>query len=129
MFTEYDVVFRYTRDDAVQDGVLVDLPHAAKQAGFTIPLALTAGVFSECVYSPETEPAIQDETGRQWDVLYTAETAARRAAVLALQGATAFDMVIVPRGGHSLMAIQLVLHVCLGDAGEPVATVMFPDED
>lgn len=53
----------------------------------------------------------------------------KKAAVLGLQGATAFDTVIVPRGGHSLMAIQLVLHVGLGDAGEPVATVMCPDED
>lgn len=129
MFNENDVVFRYTRDDAIQDGVLVDLSHAAKQAGFSIPLALTARVFSECVYWPETEAAIQDEAGRQWDVLYMAAMAARRAAVLGIQGATAFDMVIVPRGGHSIMAIQLVLHVGPGDAGEPVATVMFPGED
>ncbi len=75
MFDKSDIVHSYTRDEAIQDGVLVDLSHAAQQAGFTIPLALTARVFSECVYWPETEPAIQDETGRQWDVLYMAASA------------------------------------------------------
>lgn len=38
MFNEDDIVFRYTRDDAIQDGVLVDVSNPAKEAGFSIPL-------------------------------------------------------------------------------------------
>lgn len=129
MFDKTDIIHTYTRDEAIEDGALVDVSNIAKQAGFAIPLALTARVFSECVYWPETEAAIQDESGRLWDVLFMAAAAARRAAALQLQGATAFDMVVVPRGGRSLMPIRLVLLVGPGDTGEPVATIMFPDED
>ena len=129
MFTPDDVVHTYTRDDAVQDGVLVDVSQAAREAGFRIPVALTARVWAECVAWPETESLCQDESGRLWDVLFLAAAAARRAAALRLQGATAFNLVVVPRGGRSPVPTRLVLHVGPGDAGEAVATLMFPDED
>lgn len=80
MFDKYGLVHTYTRDDAIQDGVLVDVSNPAKQAGFSIPLALTARVYSECVYWPETEAAVQDESGRLWDVLFMAAAAARAVA-------------------------------------------------
>lgn len=43
-------------------------------------LALIARVFSECVYWPETEATIQDESGRLWQVLFMAAVAVRAAA-------------------------------------------------
>lgn len=129
MFEEFEVVFRYTRADALKDGVLVDVSERAREAGFRIPLAMTERVWNDCVYWPETEPAIQDTEGRLWDVLFMAAAAARRAAALRLQGATAFDLVVVPRGGRTPVPTRLVLHVGPGDAGEAVATLMFPDED
>ncbi|GMV29091.1 MAG: hypothetical protein AMXMBFR59_12160 [Rhodanobacteraceae bacterium] len=129
MFTPDDVVHTYTRDDAIQDGVLVDVSHPAKQAGFTIPLALTARVFSECVYWPETEAAVQDETGRLWDVLFMAAVAARAAARRGQGGRINFELHVVPRGGRTPELTTLSLHVGPGDHGEPVATILAPDED
>ena len=129
MFNEDDVVFRYTRDDAIQDGVLVDVSNPAKQAGFSIPLALTARVFSECVSWPETEAAIQDENGRLWDVLCMAAVAARAAARRGESGRINFQLQVVPRGGWAPELTTLSLHVGPGDRGEPVATILAPDED
>lgn len=129
MFNEHDVVFRYTRDDAIQDGVLVDVSNPAKEAGFSIPLALTARVYSECVYWPETEAAVQDESGRLWDVLFMAAVAARAAARRGQGGRINFELHIVPRGGRTPDLTTLSLHVGPGDCGEPVATILAPDED
>lgn len=62
------VIFSYTRAQAIADGVLIDVSELAKQAGFGYPVAVTAGVWAECVAVPEGV-AGQDETGRLWDVL------------------------------------------------------------
>ena len=53
---------------AIADGVLVDVSKLAKEAGFRFPVAVTAGVWAECVTVPEGVTG-QDETGRLWDVL------------------------------------------------------------
>lgn len=129
MFTSDDVVHTYTRDDAVQDGVLVDVSQAALEAGFRIPVALTARVWAECVAWPETESLCQDESGRLWDVLFMAAAAARRAARRGEGDRTSFDMVVVPRGGTTPRPTTLVLHIGPGDRGECVATIMSPGED
>lgn len=128
MFSEDDVVFRYTRDEAIDDGVLVDVSNIAKEIGFRIPLALTAQVYSECVHWPETEAAVQDEQGRLRDVLFMAALAAR-AVKRGGEGRLDFELYLVPRGGHTQELTKLSLHVGPGDAGEPVATIMAPDED
>src|SRR4051812_27741843 len=36
-----EVIFAYTRKQAIEDGVLVDVTETAKEAGFKIPVALT----------------------------------------------------------------------------------------
>lgn len=128
MFEAGDVVFRYTRDDAIQDGVLVDVSNVAKEVGFRIPLALTARVFAECVCWPETEKALQDEQGRLRDVLFMAALAGR-AANRGGEGRLDFELYLVPRGGHTQELTKLSLHVGPGDHGEPVATILAPDED
>ena len=53
---------------AIADGVLIDATELAKEAGFRLPVALTSGVWAECVAVP-AGVAGQDETGRLWDVL------------------------------------------------------------
>ncbi len=41
MFEEADLVHRYTRADALRDGVLIDLSATAKETGIRYPVALT----------------------------------------------------------------------------------------
>lgn len=54
MFTAADVIYAYTRAEAIQDGVLV----RAKDAGFRVSVAVTERARAECVEWPETEAVI-----------------------------------------------------------------------
>src|SRR5512142_2162092 len=62
------LIFSYTRARAIADGVLIDVSELAKEAGFRFPVAVTSGVWAECVRVPEGVTG-QDERGRLCDVL------------------------------------------------------------
>jgi hypothetical protein len=42
----WEVISSYSRRDALEDGVLVDVSEFAKEAGFKWPLAVTRGVWA-----------------------------------------------------------------------------------
>ncbi len=44
MFEEADLIFSYSRADAIRDGVLIDVSSRAKTLGYRIPVALTVGL-------------------------------------------------------------------------------------
>lgn len=129
MFADADLIFSYSRAQAIRDGVLVDVSPHAKEAGFRISVAMTAAAWFDCVEWPESECAAQDESGRLWDVVFMAAVAARRAARRGEGDRVTFELKVVPRGGEVPELVTLVLHVGPGDQGEPVATLMLPGED
>jgi hypothetical protein len=45
MFEEGDLVHRYTRADALRDGVLIDVTETAREAGIRWPVALTCAAW------------------------------------------------------------------------------------
>jgi len=61
-------ISRYTRAQALADGVLVDATATAKECGFKWPVALTAAAWAACVTVPPGV-VLQDEQGRLRDVL------------------------------------------------------------
>ena len=71
-------VYTYTRQQAIEDGMLVDVSDTseAREAGFKIPICLTAGVQALCAI-PEGLEGIQDYKGRLWDTLWLASNAFR----------------------------------------------------
>lgn len=69
MFTEDHIIHRYTRRQALADGVLIDVSDTAKEAGFKIPVAVTASVWQVFIRVPAGVNG-QDEAGRLWDVLW-----------------------------------------------------------
>lgn len=124
-------IFIYTREQAIADGALVDVSSQARDAGFRIPVVMTAAVWADCVAwsEPDSQRQVsQDEWARLWDVLWMAARAARRA-----HGAqrVAFDVNRVPRGGHGMrpQLVTLDLHIGPGDNAEPVITILMPSED
>ena len=125
LFRDADLIHVYTRAQAIADGVLVDVSAMARQAGFKVPVALTAAVWADCVAWPEQD-GTQDEQGRLWDVLYLAHFEARRRRNAQV---VPFGVLRVPRGGTQPELIQLTLHVGPGDQAEPVITIMQPGED
>ena len=45
MFEEAEVIHRYSRADALRDGVLIDVSATAREAGIVWPVALTAAAW------------------------------------------------------------------------------------
>lgn len=76
LFTPDDLIYAYTRADAIRDGVLIDVSEMAKEAGFNWPVAITAGVLAVLNDIPRGFEH-QSFDGRLWDVLWMASLAAR----------------------------------------------------
>lgn len=126
------VVASYSRAQAIEDGVLIDVTAMAREAGFKWPVALTHTAWCDCVCWTERNNRFQvhqDESGRLWDVLFMAFYAIRTAT--APGDRLLFSLYRVPKDGHSTEAgeVSLKLMVGPGDAGEPVVTIMLPSED
>lgn len=123
-------IYSYTRAQAIADGTLVNVTETALEAGFRIPVAMTAAAWADCVAWSDADSerqTHQDESGRLWDVLWMASLAARRA-----QGERCpFQLYRVPRGGRATRPRLTTLHMHIGpgDAGEPVITLLLPGED
>lgn len=132
MFTADDVVYSYTRAQAIEDGYLVDVSTVAREAGFTVPVAMTRAAWVDCVewteHTAKRKATIQDEAGRLWDVVYMARLAARAAGGAQQRR---FQVYRVPTEGRGIRPrpVVLVLAIGPGDAGEPVITIMQPGED
>jgi hypothetical protein len=116
------LIHRYTRADALRAGMLITVSATAKEAGFPYPVALTAAVGAQCVAVP---PGVrcQDEAGRLWDVLTM-----RR---FAIQGPDVRFGVHVRNDNRDRTPplVRLKALCGPGDQGEPVLTVLMPEED
>jgi hypothetical protein len=127
MFEDADPIHRYTRADAIRDGVLIDVSGTAREAGFKFPVALTRAAWERCVAVP---PGVvcQDEAGRLWDVL----TMLRFAIQGPTGAASEVRFVLHVHNDNRARTPPLVRLKALcgpGDQGEPVITVLLPDED
>jgi len=74
---ESDVIYSYTREDAIDDGILIPVDtiseNLAKQAGFSIPVLVSHSLYEKHLKPTETlEKMGQDIIGRTWDVLNVA---------------------------------------------------------
>ncbi len=119
-------IHAYTRSEALADGVLFDVTETAREAGFEVPVALTANVWADVNdLSGRYVSAGQSPEGRLWDLLFMAAHAARRREN---RNTSVFVYaLIMPVGqGNNYRA---KCHVGPGDDGEPVVTIMRPDED
>lgn len=137
MFSQSDVIFAYTIDDAIEDGIVVDvsdLPEA-KEAGFRFGVILTNTVYNNCVKWTEEDTQKtgqpQDEKGRLWDVLYMASVAVRRFNATKQTGnVVSFQVVRVPRQRSDRSRIaRLQIVIESRSNGDPVMVIRFPNED
>ena len=126
------VISCYSRAQATEDGMLVDVTNMAREAGFKWPVALTHAAWCDCVAWTEQDSRSQmhqDESGRLWDVLFMAFVAIRTAADSGDR--LRFSLYRVPSDGCTMDAQEVTLKLMVGpgDAGEPVVTIMLPNED
>jgi hypothetical protein len=122
-------IHTYTRQQAIDDGFLVDVSSMAREAGITFPVAITRAAWADCVEWSEVDckrQIYQDEAGRLWDVLWMLKLAARHGG-----SEIRFQFYRVPRGGRGIKPRLAVLKAICGpgDMGEPVITICMINED
>lgn len=121
-----EVISTYTREQAIEDGVLIDVSTTAKEAGFKYPAAVTAAVWAEVVEPDEIARSHgESESGRLWDVLWMLLVAIKQGRS---NGSRTDYSLIATRDGRQ-HTIELYGLCAGGDNAEPVITIMLPNED
>ena len=123
IWDEADMICCYSRADAIEDGVLIDISAVAQEEGFRFPVAVTATVWEEYI-KPDTTPG-QSVRGRVHDTLHMLTM-----AILARTEhgeSIFFSLFYTIEGRKTLVRLKAICGP--GDKGEPVVTIMLPEED
>ena len=123
------VIFRYTRAQAIEDGVLVDMTEWARETGFKVPVACTRSVWDGFIVPPEgMRESGQDERGRAHDLLWMLWNGIRKNLC---DAELSFRVIFLGTSEHPERQVTAKFKsVCSpGDKGEPVVTIMLPHED
>jgi len=130
-FSHDEIIFAYTRADAVSDGILVELPdQVVREAGIKVKVAVTRAIWDDYLAPSYLDDlAGQSVEGRTWDLLWMFGCAARRSRhASTIQFRVLF--VTLKESGSITTDDVLLKAVCgPGDEGEPVITIMLPWED
>ena len=124
---EPEVIYAYTRQQALADGVLVDASVLAKEAGFLWPVALTERLYHSYVV-PELNLVAEgwSPEGRLWDLLFVLRFAIAKARNT---DTILFKVLFLMTPGAAPVPIELKAVCGPGDDGEPVLTILERDED
>jgi hypothetical protein len=132
-----DPIYTYTRAQAIEDGVLVDVTEWASAdrgflGGFRVPVALTGPLWAAIEAIPASATGA-DVRGRAHDVLWMASLACRTARRLRGPGDVPaqtrhFVIVLLPSKGTRKRYRLLRVESGPGDAGEHVLTIGFPED-
>jgi hypothetical protein len=79
MNNKENLIYSYTAEDMMRDGLLLDVSKLAKEAGFSSPVRITSGVQDLINPSEEAISHGQSFEGRLWDVLIVAWVAIKKA--------------------------------------------------
>lgn len=122
-----DVVYSYTRKQAIADGVQVEVSKVAAEAGIKYPVFLTQTVFDAYVAVPP-DVSGQDEAGRLWDIVWMTRFAILRAK----PGMDRVPVALYVRNDNRAAKLVKLIATCGPldmDDPQPAITVMMPDED
>jgi hypothetical protein len=123
LFDDSDVIHTYSREQAIADGVLVDVTTTAKEAGFKFPVALTSAVRARLEPSEHDATRGQSFEGRLWDVLMVLRYCAGNVDT----DIVTFEVIVAENDEQH--TVHLKAHIGPGDNAEPVVTIMFEHED
>lgn len=121
-FDNSEIISRYTRKQALEDGVLVDVSPLAREAGIRYPVLVTSNVFS---ILNDTSCSCQDLEGRTWDMLTIFKLHAR----LESGNIVKFAPMLLMKDGEKATPVKMWAQCGPGDDLEPVITIMLEDED
>jgi type I site-specific restriction endonuclease len=119
-------IYSYSREQAIADGVLVDVSIMAREAGITYPTAMTRRVWDELVVPDEgSRKEGQSEPGRTWDVIWMLRMTIQTGA----SGSEVRFPIVFVAAGNRRTTVTLKSICGPDDDGSPCITIMFEDED
>lgn len=124
---DWNLIYSYTRAQAIADGVLVDVTDAARAVGFKVHTAV-----SEHLYHGYVEPPAgltgegQSVTGRLHDLLFLVLCSAKKSHPSADRATVRIAFLMEPGRTET---VDVIAHIGPGDQGEPVLTLMLPEDD
>ena len=127
--TDWNLVYAYTRAQALADGVLVDVTEEAKQFGYKVPVAVTANLFNLYVRASDGMIAEGQSTeARLRDVLMV--------LLFRIKQRPNTDRIIFkvsfamgPTRRNISRTVELTAVIGPGDMAEPVLTIMLPEDE
>jgi len=124
-FENMPVIDCYTRAQAIEDGVLVDLSDWARESGgFKSPVAVTAAVWAD-LHNIPARYSHCSVRGRAHDLFWMARWAVKPNG----DNTIVYFRLIMPLTGTRKRLQTYKMVAGPGDAGELVITVMQPHED
>ena len=125
---EQELIYCYSRKQALEDGIQVAVSETAKEAGIRYPVFITGTVYERCVAVPDGMSG-QDEAGRLWDVL----TMFRWAAAKEHEHQTMFCFKLYVRNQDDQPPRLVELVAACGaldfDDPQPAITIFFPEDE
>lgn len=122
----FEVIHRYTRKQAIADGVLVDVTAQARGCGFTVPVAMTGTLFADCEsWADGADWGNGEPTAEQfvrWLLCFACET-------IRTNKQAGVDRLSVSLTHFAGRPSEAIVHIGPGDVGEPVVTLMYPGEE
>ena len=122
-----EIIYSYTRKQAIADGVQVEVTKTAQEAGIKFPMFLTRAVFDAFVAVPDGVTG-QDEAGRLWDIIWMT-----RFAILRSHGHTdRLPVALYVRNDNRAAKLIKLIATCGAldmDDPQPAITIMLPTED
>lgn len=122
-----EVIYSYSRAQAIAEGVQVEVSKVAAEAGIKFPVFLTRTVYDAFVTVPPDVTG-QDESGRLWDILWMLRVQAAKSK----PGICHLPFALYVRNDNRAAKLVQLLAVCAAtdiDDPAPSITVMMPDED
>lgn len=127
LFENVATVFSYTRKQAIEDGVLIDLMQGDMkpvcEQYYKVPIACTSGVWGIIDRAVASKEHCNDILGVLHDIMFMSRVHNRP-----LNDSTvSFEVIITGAGENN--TYTLIMSIGPGDEAEPVATIMLPGED
>jgi len=112
-----DIIYSYTAEQAIEDGILADVTEMGHEAGFSknFKVRVTRSVYDACI--PPKSNKIESFDGRMWDVIWMAKNA------VASNKSDRMCQFIV-RIGRKNVSLFAVLDTTSG----PAIHIMFPED-
>lgn len=122
----FELIYTYTRKQAIKDGVLIDVSDQAQQSGFKVPVAVTDHLFNGYVVPAEGLAGEgQSVEGRLHDLFWMCQAAIKNR----LDGDRVEFVCMFLMPGKLLQTVKCLVVIGPGDQGEPVITLMLPGDE